>query len=482
MSPHSSLALSPSTFMQRMRDHDIRRFHFVLDDQGQLQASHPVLQDMADELAANQRDFQQHEGMFFQLSRTGDTLLAAFIHRTCRGQAAGGLRYWGYSSMSDVLSDGLRLAAGMTRKIALAGLWWGGGKGILARDVDAAPLSGTERISLYREYGELISALKGCYYTAEDVGTGPDDMAEVFSRTRFVTCIPPDRGGSGNPSAPTARGVVAGMIAALEDLGMGTLKDKSIAVQGLGHVAQPMIEELLSRGVGRVVATDIDPVLVKKMSLHHAGSPFKASCVSRDDLGIFSSEVDILAPCATGAILNRQTIPMLGCRIVCGAANNQLEDPVGDDNALLERGITYVPDFLTNRMGIVNCADEGAGYVDHDPLVERHLDRDWVHSIHRTTLDVLQRSRDTGIPPGQVATRMADELALEEHPIIGHRAQQIIRDLAAAPWHLVQKQCGKVRDDSGVREAPVDFIQGAAGRRLSTCPDRDEHGIRPSGE
>ena len=56
-----------------------------------------------------------------------------------------------------------------------------------------------------------------------------------------------------------------------------------------------------------------------------------------------------------------------------GAANNQLEDSERDDQLLHEEGILYVPDFLTNRMGIVNCANEQYGFVTEDPFFEKHL-------------------------------------------------------------------------------------------------------------
>ncbi|RMD95914.1 MAG: hypothetical protein D6814_12390, partial [Calditrichaeota bacterium] len=144
---------------------------------------------------------------------------------------------------------------------------------------------------------------------------------------------------------------------------------------------------------------------------------------------------DIVAPCATGAILNLQSIPQIKAKIVCGAANNQLEDTYRDDRMLFEQGTIYVPDFLVNRMGIVNCSNEQYGYVDHDPFFERHLDKEWEHSIYQTTLRVLDLAHKTGEPPAHVAIRLADELSFKPHPIFGHRGQQIINSLVANRWH-----------------------------------------------
>lgn len=429
------LRRAPHELARELAASGIRRFYFVTDAQGNVHASHPVLEPAAAFLSADQRDFQGHEGLFFQISREHDTLLGAFVHKTCRGQAAGGMRYWRYDSFEDYLRDGLRLAEGMTRKNALAGLWWGGGKGVMAQNPSVDKADPAIRAALYREYGEFISSLGGCYVTAEDVGTHVTDMAQIFAGTRFTTCIPPNVGGSGNPSVPTARGVVAGIEAALEFLGKGSLEGKSVAVQGLGNVGHPTVRFLFDRKAARVEACDIDPALVEKAKRDFSGHHFKAQIVTRGDLSFLATECDVLAPCATGAVLNPKTIPAIKAAVICGAANNQLEDAPRDDRLLHERGITYVPDFLTNRMGIVNCANEQYGYVADDPMIERHLGRAWEFSIHRTTLKVLAESARSGHPPASVALREADRLAEETHPIFGHRGRAIIDSLVAGRWH-----------------------------------------------
>jgi len=210
------LQIHPQKFVRYLKDEGIVRFCFVYDPQTQtIKSSHPQLQPLAEFIQSDPRDFMQHEGLFFQVTPEKDTLQGAFVHRTVRGQAAGGVRYWDYPTVEDYLRDGMRLAKGMTRKNALAGLWWGGGKGVMARNLELDNEDEDIRAYLYREYGEFISSLRGCYVTAEDVGTSVKDMSDVFSGTRFTTCIPSVLGGSGNPSVPTARGVVCGMEAAL---------------------------------------------------------------------------------------------------------------------------------------------------------------------------------------------------------------------------------------------------------------------------
>lgn len=429
------LTLHPQEFVEFLRENDVRRFHFVTNRGGTVvQPSHSFLQPIADFIQDDKRDFMAHEGLFFQVTRKHDTLQGAFVHRTARGQGAGGVRFWQYETMEDYLRDGLRLAKGMTHKNALAGLWWGGGKGVMAVNPAVNKRDSDIRASIYREFGELVTAIRGCYVTAEDVGTNVEDMANVFSKTRFTTCIPPELGGSGNPSAPTARGVICGMEAALEFRDGSTLAGKTVAVQGTGNVGGPLIEFLFEKDVARVIACDLNADSVEKVRAKYPADRFDARVVPTGDMSIMAEECDILSPCATGATLNPDTIPQIKARIVCGAANNQLEDAERDDRLLHERGIIYVPDFLTNRMGIVNCSNEQYGFVTHDPHIEKHLSREWQHSIHQAARRVLQESRKSGESPAKAAVRLANDLSVQPHPIFGHRGQQIIDGLVVDRW------------------------------------------------
>jgi len=426
--------LSPADFCAWLAQAGIRLFSLVWDGEaGSVRASHPALEPLARLLREDRRDFDRHEGIFVWVAPDTGVLQAAFIHRTCRGQGAGGVRFWRYDTVEGFLRDGLRLARGMTHKNALAGLWWGGGKGVIAKDTGRAGDPAARR-RIYEEYGELMTSLQGCYVTAEDVGTAVEDMAAVYSRTRFTTCIPPALGGSGNPSVPTARGVVRGMEAALAHLGRGTLAGKTVAVQGLGHVGEPLLGFLRDKGVARVVGSDIDPTRAAALAALFPDLNLEVRTVERGDNSILAEPADIVAPCATGGILNPRTIPGLQAPIVCGAANNQLEDPERDDVLLQQRGILYLPDFLVNRMGIVNCADEQYGFVDPDPRIESHLGDSWDNSVYNLSLEVLQQAKATGATPARVALDLAEKRSREHHPLWGHRGVQIVRSLVAGGW------------------------------------------------
>ena len=430
------LKLSPIEFVRLLNSNGINRFYFVYDKKNKRVAvSHKLLKSIADFLYSDKRDFNSHEGLFFQISPKYETILGAFIHRTNRGQAAGGVRYWDYQTMEDYLRDGLRLAKGMTYKNALAGIWWGGGKGVMARNPNIDKNNFGVRAEIYKQYGQFITSLNGCYVTAEDVGTNVYDMANIFSNTRFTTCIPQNLGGSGNPSIPTARGVVAGMKAALKFYSGTTLKGKTVAVQGIGNVGRPLIKFLFQEKVKKIIACDIYSENIDIANNEFEGENLESYLINRTDDSIFMVESDIISPCATGAVINPNTIPHIKAKIICGAANNQLEDSKRDGKELHKKEILYIPDFLTNRMGIVNCSNEQYGYINDDPFIEKHLLYNWKHSIYQTTLRVLNESKKKNKPTAEVAVSLADKLSKENHPIFGHRGQQIIDSLVANKWH-----------------------------------------------
>ncbi|HEY8377274.1 MAG TPA: Glu/Leu/Phe/Val dehydrogenase dimerization domain-containing protein, partial [Nannocystis sp.] len=345
-----------------------------------------------------------------------------------------GLRYWPYADLASFLADGLRLSLGMTRKSALAGLWWGGGKGLIARSAEHPHTDPAFRERLYSEYAAFVSSLRGCYITAEDAGTGPADMAIVHRGTRFVTCTPPAVGGAGNPSPATAKGVVCAMEGALAHLGLGDLAGKKVVMQGTGNVGAAMIGELLQRGVAAIVASELSPERRAQLAAQYAGAPLTLVPAEPGDNRILAEECDILAPNALGGVLNPDTIPTIRARIVCGAANNQLLDDARDGEALRARGIVYVPDFLCNRMGIVYCANEQYGRIPNDPAIERHFGRDWDNAVFVVTRRALELAERENITTAAAANRLADALATEPHPIWGHRAKAIIAGLVADRW------------------------------------------------
>jgi glutamate dehydrogenase/leucine dehydrogenase len=400
---------------------------YALYENGEIRLSHEELAPVRS-FFERSRDYVQHEAVFFERERQLDTIFTAFVHDTRRGLAQGGLRLCEYATMADLLSDGLRLSQGMSRKNALAGLHWGGGKGIIALPPSAPSIEAykearfaKERKRLFEAYGRFVASLGGVYYTAEDMGTVTADMNVLLANNRFTTCIAADHGGSGNPSAHTAWGVFRSMQAAWQFLhGTDDLKGVRVAVQGAGNVGAPLIENLHRVGAKLIIA-EFAPTLREKMRGHYPGAE-----VLDDHEKIFDADAEIFAPCARGNVLNPNTIARLRVQLVCGAANNQLGER-HDAELLHEKKILYVPDYVCNRTGIINCADEWAGYLEED--VAQATER-----LYPDTLNVLRRAQARGISPAVAADSMADAAAAELHPMFGHRGRRLIDHLVRSGW------------------------------------------------
>jgi leucine dehydrogenase len=320
------------------------------------------------------------------------------IHDTRLGPALGGCRFLPYDRDEDALIDALRLARGMTYKAALANLPHGGGKAVLIRPQNRH----FDRAALFRAFGCFVDNLRGHYITAEDSGTGLEDMEVIRTVTRHVTGVDVSHGGSGDPSPFTALGVRRGIEACVKiRLGRESLEGIHVAVQGVGHVGYHLCKELTAQGAKLSVA-DVDPLKAER-----ATREFGAQIVPLDAL--FQVECDVIAPCALGSALNDSTIPRIKAPIIAGAANNQLAEPRhGDD--LNARGILYAPDYAINAGGLVNVATEVTGY-DADKSRAR------VMKIYDTIYEIAERSRKTLTPTHRVADLLAEErLAHTERP------------------------------------------------------------------
>jgi leucine dehydrogenase len=264
------------------------------------------------------------------------------IHDRRHGMSLGGCRMTVYPSPSDGLRDALRLARGMTLKWAALGFPFGGGKAVLA---PPRPLEGAEREGLLLRFGDLIEMLAGSYGTGVDLGTTPEDMDVIATRTRRVFGRSAAQGGTGDPGPWTALGVTAGMEAACEyAFGSPELEGRVVLIQGLGSVGRPLARRLAGTGAV-LLLTDAIPSRAAELA-----AELDAEVVP--PVEAYHTPCDIFAPCAIGGILNERSIPRLRCRIVAGSANNQIE--VAEDAIRLhERGILYAPDFIINAGGAV---------------------------------------------------------------------------------------------------------------------------------
>jgi len=311
------------------------------------------------------------------------------IHDARLGPALGGCRFIHYESEVAAMTDALRLARGMTYKAAISGIAHGGGKSVIMR-----PASEFDRAALFRAFGTFVEELGGHYITAEDSGTSLEDMEVIGTQTKHVTGVRIANGGSGDPSPFTALGVRRGLEACVKfALGRDSIEGLTIAVQGVGHVGYHLCKELHSLGANLIVA-DIDPLKAER-----AHREFGAQVVPLDS--IYSVECDVFAPCALGSALNDATIPQLECKVVAGAANNQLAEPRNGDD-LFQRGILYAPDYAINAGGLMNVAAEVTGY-DVNVVTPR------VMGIYDIIYEIAERAAHAHQPTYRVADTIAQE-------------------------------------------------------------------------
>ena len=315
------------------------------------------------------------------------TWMFVCIHSRRLGPAGGGTRMKVYAGPAEALNDGTRLAAGMTAKFAVAGLPFGGGKAVLA--VTHLP-EGEERRALLHRYGALVCSLGGNYLTGCDMNTTPADLDTISEVCPHVFG---HSAGSGEPGPFTARGVFHGIRASVAyHNGSAGLEGKTVLVQGVGSVGARLAQALSEAGA-HVLLTDVNADRAASLA-----GRLDAQAVPADEA--LATECDVYAPCATGGTLNAETIPHLRCRIVAGAANNQLGEPA-DADRLRERGILYAPDFVINAGGVFhNVGREALGWGDEE--VERALE-----GIGGTLTEIFERSDADGVSTG----RAADELA-----------------------------------------------------------------------
>lgn len=312
------------------------------------------------------------------------------IHNTVLGPALGGTRMWKYENESDALRDVLRLSRGMSFKASISGLNLGGGKAVIFGDSKK-----DKSEALFRRFGRFVNSLSGKYITAEDVGTSTKDMEYVKMETNYVTGLPESMGGGGDPSPVTAYGVYMGMKAAAKHAwGSDSLKDKKVIVQGIGHVGENLVRNLVKEGA-RVSIIDLNQDALKKLSAETGVSVL-------DTLDFFDMDMDIYAPCALGATLNTANIERLRCSIVAGAANNQLADESVHGKMLTEKGITYAPDFLINAGGLINVYSELTGY-NRDRALQQ------TQKIYDYTLEILRKAATEKIPSYLAAMRLAEK-------------------------------------------------------------------------
>jgi leucine dehydrogenase len=326
-----------------------------------------------------------HEELVLVQDRASGLRAAIAIHDTRLGPAAGGTRMKPYPSLDAAVADALRLSRAMTYKTALAGLSYGGGKAVIVGDPSTEK---TEARLL--AYGRAVESLGGRFFTAGDMGVGPEDLEIVARATRHVSRLGPRS--EIDPSDLAALGVYHAVLAAARFLGL-PVAGLRVAVQGLGKVGYGVAERLARDGA-RLVVADVAPA-----ALDRAARELGARPVAPD--AIWDEACDVLSPNAGSGALDAGAIARLRCRAVVGGANEPLAAPE-DAAALHARGILWAPDYVASAGGVLSRPFETGEW-------DAARTRREVAAIGERLQGIWTRAAREGVPPGRVAERMVEE-------------------------------------------------------------------------
>ena len=327
--------------------------------------------------------------VFCQDRNTGLRAIVA-IHSTCLGPSLGGTRFYPYATEDAALEDVLRLAKGMTYKAAVAGLDLGGGKAVIIGNPATDKSEG-----LIRAYGRFVDSLGGRYITAEDVGTTQADMDLIRRETTRVTGVSVELGGSGDPSAATAYGLLNAMKAVSDHLwGETSLTGRHVVVSGVGKVGGNLVRHLIEERA-KVTVADVNPAAVQHMIEQYGVEGVEVETAH-------AVPCDIFSPCALGGLLDSVRIPQLRCAAIVGAANNQLAE-ASCGKLIADLGIVYCPDYVVNAGGVINIAEELSprGYQKERAVAA-------VRRIFDTTTMVLKTAEAEGITTAEAADKVGE--------------------------------------------------------------------------
>lgn len=347
------------------------------------------------------------------------------LHNNARGPFKGGIRL-----ASDVsLWETVELARLMTLKTAAVDIEFGGGKTGIRVDMAA----------MYREFGrqpidrafEKIISLDAVetyacsmrslfashhYVPAPDMGTGPDEMAFIFNQTLDPASVTgkPEGTPGWQPGRREATGYGVSFITLrlLADQ-LGVRPDKAtVAIQGFGNVGSYAARYLAESGVRVIAVTDSyggtcrrDGLNIDALMAHAAstgtvrgfpdGEPI-------DNAALFSLDVDVLIPAATGHVITEENAADVRARAVVEAAN--MPTTVAGMDILTERGVTVVPDIIANAGGVVASMEEYARSLSAAKVTQDRM--------FATIRDLLGTALDAALARSQASRTTLSEAAV----------------------------------------------------------------------
>jgi len=325
-------------------------------------------------------------------------------HSGIRGPYKGGIRYHQKVDMDEVKA----LAAAMTFKCAVVDIPYGGGKGGVT--VDATKLSKGELERLTRKYTALLYPIVGPHVDipAPDVNTNEEVMAwfmDTYSLVNgqltlgVVTGKPVPLGGSLGRREATGRGILLVAREIAKKMGL-SLQGATVAVQGAGSVGGTAALLLHREGCKVVAISDVSGAIYSEKGLDMEAiitflraergrllKDYTAPDVARiSNEQLLQLEVDILIPAALENAIHERNAPHVQAKIILEGANGPTTSAA--DAVLEEKGVTVVPDILTNAGGVVVSYFEWLQNLQAEKWDEDEINRKLEHIMVRSFHDV----------------------------------------------------------------------------------------------
>ena len=300
------------------------------------------------------------------------------VHSEHFEPAKGGIRYDINASQEEVEA----LAALMTYKCAIMEVPYGGSKGALKinpRDWTKSEIEKiTRRFAQELIKRDLIHPAQNV--PAPDVGTGADEMAWIADEYRRIyptdinalACVtgkPTQKGGLVGRSEATGRGVqyILREFFRNEDdfikAGFkGGLKDKKIAIQGLGAVGYHAAKFLQEEDGCRMVCVmehngailNPEGLDIEKIKKYHAEHGTFKGCsegnFETNTADFLCMDCDILIPAARENVIDESNAPNIQAKLIVEAANAPITFEA--DEILNGRNVIIIPDIMANAGGV----------------------------------------------------------------------------------------------------------------------------------
>jgi len=323
------------------------------------------------------------------------------IDNVARGPSIGGLRMAPDVSVDECM----RLARAMTLKNSAAGLPHGGGKSVLWGD-PRMPLDAKERV--IRAFAHALRREED-YIFGPDMGTDEGCMAWIKDEIGRSVGLPAAMGGIPlDQLGATGWGLAHAADVAARHCGL-RLEGARVVVQGFGAVGRHAARFLRQKGARLIAASDtaatiydaagldVDRLMALKAGGGSVGDYPGGTRLDRDAaIGI---ECDIWIPAARPDVVREDNVARLNTKLVLQGAN--IPFSAGAEQALHDRRVLVVPDFIANAGGVICAAMEYHGATESQAFqaIEQKI-RDNVDAV-------LTDAGRSGVPPRQAAMRLA---------------------------------------------------------------------------